>query len=507
MNMVDDAWVPAMNSEDGVAKHVSLLDAFQNAQEIRDLAVNPVQRIALMRLLICIAQAALDGPEDEDDWLDCRERISDEATAYLKQWRGSFELYGNRPFLQIPDLDVKEGKSKPLDFLTSPNNTSLFHHSLGTIQQFSDAEIALSLLCFQNFSTGGKVGQSIWRGEQLGHSTFAAPCLNYLHLFVLGDTLLDTIWLNLLSKYGTYTGVDKTPNCTWGRPSWDWMPREPSDAGAFENSCWTYLGRMVPLARLVKLREDDCIAGPIPKKYVMEHLPQFRESTGAVVRPTKDNEDPQYFRVRHDAHMWRELHALLAWRADDFSRVSGPAALYRLVQLLDAGESGNGAIWVGGLQIGENAGKLRDMAEWRFEFPLRFLDEQLRSDYAKGVDMCDTACKRALSHAVNEYASRFDQTGAGGAIKRDTQFKAGLKRRFENTFWTELDGVSPELERIATDETKDLTSDWIPLVKQAAINAYEASCPHTTPRQIMAYSAGLKRLRWQLKKLDNSEEG
>jgi len=48
---------------------------FETGHQIQDLAVRPHERIALMRLLICIAQSALDGPEDYDDWNGCRPRL------------------------------------------------------------------------------------------------------------------------------------------------------------------------------------------------------------------------------------------------------------------------------------------------------------------------------------------------------------------------------------------------------------------------------------------------
>lgn len=65
MNLVKDPWIPVV-MQDGTPELVSLRDVFAKGEEIADLAANPCQRIALMRLLICIAQAALDGPKDEE---------------------------------------------------------------------------------------------------------------------------------------------------------------------------------------------------------------------------------------------------------------------------------------------------------------------------------------------------------------------------------------------------------------------------------------------------------
>ena len=65
MNLTLDPWIPAVRA-DGTRDLFSLHALFAEAHTLRDLAVKPHERIALMRLLLCITQAALDGPADED---------------------------------------------------------------------------------------------------------------------------------------------------------------------------------------------------------------------------------------------------------------------------------------------------------------------------------------------------------------------------------------------------------------------------------------------------------
>ena len=76
------------------AATVSLRDAFVRGHELQDLAVRPHERIALMRLLVCVAQAALDGPHDFDDWESSQPRIATAALDYLERWQNAFELFG-----------------------------------------------------------------------------------------------------------------------------------------------------------------------------------------------------------------------------------------------------------------------------------------------------------------------------------------------------------------------------------------------------------------------------
>ncbi|MCF7849899.1 MAG: type I-E CRISPR-associated protein Cse1/CasA [Kiritimatiellales bacterium] len=98
MNLMDHAWIPVLGT-DGKSRQASLADIFRDGENIADLAANPCQRIALMRLLICIAQAALDGPKDEADWLQCRSRMVPDALSYLDRWHDRFNLFGDHAFL------------------------------------------------------------------------------------------------------------------------------------------------------------------------------------------------------------------------------------------------------------------------------------------------------------------------------------------------------------------------------------------------------------------------
>ncbi|RLB87333.1 MAG: type I-E CRISPR-associated protein Cse1/CasA, partial [Deltaproteobacteria bacterium] len=126
MNLIGDPWIPVI-FEEGVTRLVSLQELYEKAEVIRDLILNPPQRISVMRLLICISQAALDGPTDEDDWLSCRELIIPESLKYLEARRGKFELFGEQPFLQVKDLDpIDNATLDKLDFgLASGNNPTL----------------------------------------------------------------------------------------------------------------------------------------------------------------------------------------------------------------------------------------------------------------------------------------------------------------------------------------------------------------------------------------------
>src|SRR5947207_4507640 len=92
MNLTTDFWIPIVWAN-GLPGTVSLHNIFARGEDIHDLAVRPHERIALMRLLICIAQAALDGPTDHDDSKACRSTVTPASRDYLKRWQKAFELF------------------------------------------------------------------------------------------------------------------------------------------------------------------------------------------------------------------------------------------------------------------------------------------------------------------------------------------------------------------------------------------------------------------------------
>lgn len=131
MNLTTDPWIPVIGA-DGRQRFISLHDLFASAHELRDLSVKPHEKIALLRLLICITQAALDGPKDYYAWGTCRNSIQSAAKRYLDKWADSFELFGEGPrFLQVPGLVLERKDNKfthaaKSDIALSAGNTSTF---------------------------------------------------------------------------------------------------------------------------------------------------------------------------------------------------------------------------------------------------------------------------------------------------------------------------------------------------------------------------------------------
>ncbi len=244
-NPVRDAWIPCMGPR-GDVRLQGLGEIFAKAEEIRDLAVQPHERIALMRLLQCITLAA-GGIE--------------KAGAYLREWEGAFELYAEGAggaFLQLPGLEgearVELRKLAPAG--TAGNTSSLFENDAARAPM-NPAQVALHLLTLQNFAPCGTIGTALWAGEPTARKTPdacpAGPCAagSALHALLLGRNLRETLLLSLRT-------LRQSP-LPLGRPVWEQMPQGPGDQAALLNATGTLCGRLVPLCRAVRLAGDRCI--------------------------------------------------------------------------------------------------------------------------------------------------------------------------------------------------------------------------------------------------------
>ena len=502
MNLSTDAWIPIVWTE-GKPGIVSLCEAFEQSHEIQDLAVRPHERIALMRLLICVAQAALDGPVDYDDWKGCRSRIVSSAVDYLQRWQQVFDLLGTgQRFLQLPNLnkaptkstggDDEEGNStSKLDLaLATGNNTTLFDNAGGSERPFTPGRLALMLTTFQCFSPGGRIGVALWNGQETAGkgSSDHAPCLagGMLHALVRGENLLATLHKNLLTKRQAEQlfGQD-----SWGMPVWELMPKELEDAKAVRNANHTYLGRLAPLTRAIWLA-DDCksliLANGLGYGSYAED--GWREPSATIItRTVKGQPTRVVLPASIDKAAWRELHVLTVKSISQHTN-GGPAVLEH------TSDEEAFDLWVGALV--SNQAKPVDTIESVFHVPAEMLTETSQKVYEKGVRLAETTefrLKRAVSAYHKELGDNLDRPEMKNR-RRQVQSNAAVQ------FWTDIERAVPRLMEVAAaPERLGLKSEWHKTawgqtVWRTARAAYERACPHETPRQLCAYALGLRTL-------------
>lgn len=221
-NLIEEQWIPV--AQIGL---VSLRDIFSNP-DLPALGGSVLEKIAVMKLLLAIAQASY-TPRDNKDWLELGiSGLKEKCLSYLEQQKPYFSLYGEHPFLQF--TQVKKAEIKPYSILfpeIASGNTSLLFHSqvAPAITDLDDAKKALALLvqmssCFSGKKVDASVVLSPGYVKSKSAKSGPALCsLGLLHSFFTGENILDTIWFNLLTSQDI--SHDRTFINGIGTPPWE----------------------------------------------------------------------------------------------------------------------------------------------------------------------------------------------------------------------------------------------------------------------------------------------
>ncbi|MHB8921595.1 MAG: type I-E CRISPR-associated protein Cse1/CasA [Halothiobacillus sp.] len=260
-NLIDEPWIPIVD-----VGRVSLRQLFSQPA-YRALGGNPVQKIALTKLLLAIAQSAY-TPEDDDDWTALgSDGLAQKCQEYLDRWHDRFYLYGEKPFLQMSVLGDLINGEEPKSFgsgfypdVLSDNNTILTQSQIK--RTLSDAEKAIFITSLMNLALGGKrIHKKIpalttnYQGKT--DSAKSAPSLGnyvgYLHSYLIGGSVQETIWLNLFTQekiQDTKIWVNEL-----GKAPWEEMPAGENCevAQRLKNS---YMGCLLALSRFVLLKDE-----------------------------------------------------------------------------------------------------------------------------------------------------------------------------------------------------------------------------------------------------------
>ncbi|HOV39270.1 MAG TPA: type I-E CRISPR-associated protein Cse1/CasA [Spirochaetales bacterium] len=356
-NLIDEAWIPVTGR--GL---VSLKQIFSDTT-LSALGGDPVQKIAILKLLLAIAQSAC-TPEDTKAWKDLGiQGMCKKVLAYLDTWHDAFWLYGNTPFLQIPAIEKAEKKSygTVLPMVATGNTTVLTQIHIE--KPLSDAEKAQVLVQLMGFALGGKKtdnsvvltpgyrGKSNEKGKpSTGKPGPSVGFKGFLHSFVMGSSLAQTVWLNL------FTGEELTQIKFYpagiGVAPWERMPQGEDDEVARQLK-GSYMGRLVPLCRFVLLKEDglhysEGIAHPDYTNFVVD----------PSVAVDFSSKKPRVIWVDTEKKPWRQLTALLSFMGDTSNKNTFECLqLKTVIQRLTKTNLESFAIWSGGMQASSNAGE------------------------------------------------------------------------------------------------------------------------------------------------------
>lgn len=479
-NLIDEHWIPIVN-----VGLVSLRQIFQNAS-YSQLGGTPVEKIAIMKLLMAIAQAAA-TPADEQQWRDLgADGLAEKCLDYLDQWHDRFYLFGDKPFLQIKAIDQasKQGYGAVSLGVATGNTTVLGHSQIP--RAISDAEKARILVTQMSMAMGGKKtdnsitlspGYTGKRNDK-GKPSTSKPgpgvgYLGFLHSLLIAETLLSTLWMNLLSKQ-RLAQTNMFSNGV-GLAPWEAMPvgEDCSVARALKSSL---MGRLVPLCRFCLLTESG-----IHYSEGLMHAGYKEGMVDPTVALNSAGKDPKVLWANPDKRPWRELTSLLRildnTSSAGFQNLLIRTGLERLEDLDDTF-----AIWAGGLRVSSNAGEQYTSGTDDFVESVVWLEKQclgeqwFRQLKAEMDGLSDLA--KILYGRVNGFYSEMKGSGEAQAASACNLFWQLCERDFQRLLG-------------ACDSGDEQVKDRIQLRNRFAAylhSAYDKACAKQTSRQMDAWA-------------------
>lgn len=479
-NLIDEPWIPVADQG-----RVSLRQVFSNP-EYRSLGGNPVQKIALLKLLLAIAQSAA-TPENENEWKAMETQgLAERCLAYLDKWHDRFYLYGERPFLQMPA--IQEAKIQPFGAVQpeiSTGNTTVLSQ-IQVQRPLANADKALLLLTLMGFALSGKKtdnslvlspGYSGKRNDKGKPSTGkpgpAVGHMGLLHNFLLGSQLRETLWLNLLThrqieQMGIYPeGLGTAP--------WEKMP-EGEDCPQAAQLKQSLMGRLLPVCRFCLLADDGV--------HYSEGIAYSGYKEG-VVDPSmainNTGKEPKALWVDPEKRPWRELTALLGFfeqgESQGFQSWQIRSGLERARDVTEAF-----AVWSGGLRVSSNAGEQyvsgnNDFVESQVWLHSEILGALWFSQLKTEMNALDTLAKNLYGRVMGFFKEQM--VDGGKMAPQATQLFWQL---CERDFQFLVDNC--EQTDDAAKQRKNLRRRFAGYVQQA----YDQFCPRETARQLDAWA-------------------
>lgn len=492
-NLIEQDWVPVAD-----AGRVSLRRLFSQPQ-FRALGGNPVQKISLMRLLLAVAQAAC-TPEDDAQWQALGSQgLARHCLAYLEKWHDRFDLYGERPFLQMPAIVQARVQSfgAVLPEVATGNTTIL--HQTQIARVLDDADKALLLISLMGFALGGKktdnsVTLSPGYSGKLNDkgrpsSSKPGPAVAHfglLHSFLLGNNLWQSLWLNVL----THQQIKQTGLFEQGvgMAPWEQMPDGEACARA-EQLKRSLMGRLLPLSRFCLLTDRG-----LHYSEGIAH-PGYKDGMTDLSTAVDYSGKPKALWVDPEKRPWRELTALLSFIA------AGSVQGYQCMQLR-AGlgrarrEMPSFFLWSGGLRVSSNAGEQYvsgsdDFVESQVELHSHDLGEGWFVRLKTEMSALDEVSKW-LYGKVSAFFKEQKMDGSRLASEATRVFWQLCERDFQVL----IDHC--DASEASRSRRKQLRLRFADYVQQT----YNRYCPHETARQLDAWAKCRPNMGKYLKQKD-----
>lgn len=473
-NLIDEPWIPVS----GVGR-VSLKTVFTD-ETLVALGGTPVEKIAIMKLLLAIAQSAI-TLKNTSQWQQLGySGLAHACLQYLEKWYDRFYLYGETPFLQMPAASIAEVKSygTVMPDIATGNTTCLTEYQIE--KPLDDGQKALLLLTQMSFALGGKktdnkvvlspgyMGKTNPKGKPAtGRPGPGLAFLGLLHSFAQGETLHKTLWFNVLTE-DEIQEMSMFPQGV-GRAPWEEMP-VGEDCDVARRLKTSLMGRLIPLCRFCLLRDNGL--------HLTEGIQHVNYKEGLFDPSVTVNTAGKEIKVvwsNPDVRPWRELTALLGFLASAEKQYE----CYQLKYALQRAASYDNEIgvWAGGIRLSSNAGEQYvsgrdDIIESVLLLPADVLQELWFESYRQEMNALD-ALSKLLYRSVMKYFKEFNADGKAQVEPVMHQFWQLCERDAQKLI--DFSGEPAAMKPLRYQFTHYL------------FNAYDSHCPNQTARQLAAW--------------------
>lgn len=478
-NLVEEPWIPVVGKG-----RVSLAAIFSDPG-LTALGGNPVQKIALTKLLLAIAQSAY-TPIDEEDWRRMgASGMAKKSLDYLQANRDLFWLYGEMPFLQMPEIAkahmVSLGSVQA--HIASGNTTILTQIQTEII--LDDADKAILLVQMMGFALGGKKTDNsvvltpgyILKANEKGKPSTGKPgpsigFQGFLHSFLLGSNLQESIWLNLFSE--EYISYNKIFSAGVGTAPWEKMPlgEDCAQAKILKES---YMGRLVPLARFVLLNDVG-----IHYSEGIAHRGYAEAMADPSVAVDYSSTKAKVLWVDPEKRPWRQLSALLSFMGNA-TKVTFDCIQLRMGISRISQQRIKFGVWSGGLKVSSNAGEQyvsgsNDFVESEILLDSTVMEKDWYPNLKAEMDALDGLSKMLYGATLAYYKAQ-NAEGKSHAEQASSMFWQLCERKFQ------------DLVNACNDPEGGVARSLRKVFAGYARKAYDTYCPRDTARQLDAWAA------------------
>lgn len=488
-DLISQPWIPCVR-QDGTAVELGLRDTLAQAHELREVGgESPLVTAALHRLLLAILHRVF-GPADYDAWHALwRARCLDPAAleAYFGQWRERFDLFHpTRPFYQASDVRVKpKSLTSLVHDVASGNNATLFdHHTDEGGLTLTPPEAARFLVVAQAFGLAGLSG--------LPQKFTDGPCARGIIFLVQGETLFETLLLNLL-RYDTDHPLPRRPN---DQPAWEmddpFQDDRMTPRGYLDYLTWQSR-RILLLAEAldetIVIRQMTLAPGLRLAEGISDPMKPYRRDEKRGLLPLRFNEERA---------LWRDSATLFQL---DTADTYAPRAFVWLAELVGEGYLPRGTRRTLALGMANDQAKVEFYRTEHLPLPLAYLrDQQLVNSLRDDVlGVAENAARQlwgaARTMATFVLAPQADNENAHQPVRDDldrvmTQW--GIERRY----WSRLEvPFQLALEGLPQDREETLAA-WQDTLRHTARDVFDdvAKEVEADPRALKAAVRGRDQL-------------